>query len=70
MIELYLIYTYLLITMTFTDMSSNHLIRNIYEALSKLVALRYLVLCNNMIDGGISPYCGRKLRTLESLETS
>lgn len=54
--------------MTYVDMSSNHLIGNIFEALSKLMGLRYLNLSNNMIDGAISPNLGRKLRALESLD--
>jgi LRR receptor-like serine/threonine-protein kinase FLS2 len=46
-------YSYILLTNTFMDLSSNLLGGEIPEELTKLFALKYLVLSNNKLEGGI-----------------
>ncbi|KAJ7297541.1 hypothetical protein O6H91_Y050200 [Diphasiastrum complanatum] len=63
-------YTYILVTTTFIDLSSNALITgSIPQDLAKLIALRYLTLSNNSLQGEIPPNLGN-LRQLETLDLS
>lgn len=62
-------YSYILLTNTFMDLSSNLLGGEIPEELTKLVALKYLILSNNKLEGGIWASF-QNLQDLETLDLS